>query len=47
MTQVIIMVTPINTFFRVSTQNWQEWLFAIALGAGAIPVAIIVKLLSR
>ncbi|BDA43546.1 probable calcium-transporting ATPase 11, plasma membrane-t [Coccomyxa sp. Obi] len=45
--QVIIMVTPINTFFRVSTQNWQEWLFAIALGAGSIPVAIIIKLLSR
>jgi hypothetical protein len=45
--QVIIMVTPINKFFRVSTQNWQEWLFAIALGAGSLLVAILTKLLSR
>ncbi|EIE19492.1 calcium-translocating P-type ATPase [Coccomyxa subellipsoidea C-169] len=45
--QVIIMVTPINRFFRVSTQNWQEWLFAIALGAGALPVALLTKLLTR
>lgn len=45
--QVVIMVTPVGTFFKVDTQNWQEWLFAIALGAGSLLVALAVKLISR
>ena len=41
------MVTPVGSFFKVDTQNWQEWLFAIALGAGSLLVALAVKLISR
>lgn len=45
--QVIIMLTPVNTFFSVSWQSWPEWLVAISLGAGSLLVAFITKLLSR
>ena len=44
--QVVIMVTPVGTFFKVTTQNWEEWLFAIALGAGSLAVSLAVKLMS-
>lgn len=47
-TQVIIMCVPqIGQFFRVRPQNWQEWLFALAVGFGSIIVAILTKLLSK
>ena len=41
------MVTGATAFFRVRGQNWQEWLFAIALGVGSWVVAFLVKLISR
>lgn len=46
--QVIIMCVPqIGQFFKVRPQSWQEWLFALAVGAGSIVVALAVKLLSK
>ncbi len=40
-------VPQIGQFFRVRPQNWQEWLFALAVGFGSIIVALLTKLLSR
>jgi Ca2+-transporting ATPase len=45
--QLIIMFTPARVIFKVKTQNWQEWLFALALGAGSLLVALITKLVTR
>ena len=45
--QVIIMVTPLSTFFKVEYQDWKEWLFAIALGAGSLLMAMAIKFVSR
>jgi len=45
--QVIIMLTPVNTFFTVYYQSWQEWLFAIGVAAGCMLVSLLVKLISR
>lgn len=45
--QVIIMLTPVNTFFTVYYQTWQEWLFAIGAAAGCMLVSLLVKLISR
>ena len=33
--------------FRVEPQNWKEWLAAIAIGAGAMPVAILTKIVNK
>ena len=40
-------VPQIGQFFKVRPQNWQEWLFALAVGFGSILIAILTKLLSR
>eukprot|EP00891_Asterochloris_glomerata_P007553 jgi/Astpho2/7553/e_gw1.00115.5.1_t len=45
--QVVIMVTPLSTFFKVVCQDWREWLFAIALGAGSLLMAMAIKFVSR
>jgi len=45
--QVIIMLTPVNTFFTVYYQSWHEWLFAIGVAAGCMLVSLLVKLISR
>lgn len=46
--QVVIMCVPqIGQFFKVRPQNWQEWLFALAVGFGSILVAILTKVFSR
>ena len=45
--QIVIMVTPLSTFFKVEHQDWKEWLFAIALGAGSLLMAVAVKFVSR
>ena len=41
------MVTPLSTFFKVEYQDWKEWLFAIALGAGSLLMAMAIKFVSR
>jgi len=33
--------------FKVQPQNWAEWLVALAIGAGSLPVAFITKFISR
>lgn len=45
--QVIIMLTPVSSFFTVYYQNWQEWLFAIGVSAGCMLLSLLVKLISR
>lgn len=43
----IIFMEVLGGVFKVSGQTWQEWLAAIAIGAGAMPVAAIVKFFAR
>lgn len=45
--QIVIIMTPVRLFFRVRTQSWQEWLFAVGVGAGSMPLAFLTKLISR
>lgn len=45
--QVIIMQTPVGTFFKVHPISGVEWAISIAIGISAIPVSILVRLLSR
>ena len=45
--QIIIMLTPLGNFFKVVPQSWQEWLFAVAIGAGCMVWALLVKLMTR
>ncbi len=45
--QLVIMLTPIRSFFKVTTQDWGEWLFAILTGLGSLVVSVIVKLATR
>ena len=45
--QLVIMLTPVRTFFKVVGQSWEEWLFAVAIGAGCMVWALVVKLLTR
>lgn len=45
--QLIIMMTPVRIFFRVQSQSWAEWLFAIGVGAGALPLSLLARLASR
>ena len=33
--------------FRVQPQNWTEWVVAIAIGAGSLPLALVTKFVSR
>ena len=41
------MFTPVRTFFKVERQNGPEWAFAVAVGAGSLVMALVVKLLTR
>ena len=45
--QLIIMLTPVSSFFSVTHQNWGEWLFALAVGFGSLFVALATKALVR
>ena len=45
--QIVIMVTPLSTFFKVEYQDWKEWLFALSLGAGSLLMAMAIKIVSR
>ena len=45
--QLIIMLTPIATFFRVTHQTGLEWLFAVGVGAVSLPLALVTKLITR
>lgn len=45
--QLIIMLTPIRSFFRITSQTWEEWLFAIAIAVVALPLCLVTKLISR
>lgn len=45
--QLIIMLTAVGNFFTVERQNWAEWLFAIAIGAGSLLVALATKAVAR
>ena len=45
--QLIIMLTPLATFFRVTHQSGLEWLFAIGVGAVSLPLALLTKLITR
>lgn len=45
--QVIIMQTPVGRFFKVHPINGVEWAISVAIGISAIPVSILVRLVSR
>jgi hypothetical protein len=45
--QIIIMQTPVGTIFKVTEQTWQEWLFAVAVGAGSMIGCVLGKILAR
>jgi hypothetical protein len=45
--QLVIMLTPVRYFFKVVSQSWEEWLFAVAIGAGCMLWAVAVKLATR
>ena len=45
--QIVIMMTPVRIFFKVRYQSWEEWLFALAAGAGSLPIALLTKLISK
>jgi hypothetical protein len=45
--QVIIMQTPVGTFFKVHPINGIEWAISVAIGISAIPVSILTRLLTR
>ena len=44
--QVIIMESPLNSFFKVQGQTWEEWLLAIGIGFLGWPLALVTKLLT-
>jgi Cation transporting ATPase, C-terminus len=43
----IIIVEFLGGFFKVHRQSWQEWLVALAIGFGSIPLSWFIKALSR
>jgi len=45
--QIIITQTPLSVVFKVSPQNWQEWVFAIAVGAGSMVMCVVGKVAAR
>lgn len=45
--QVIIMQTPVGTFFKVHPINGVEWAISVAIGISAIPVSMLTRLLTR
>lgn len=45
--QVVIMQTPMGMFFKVIPLNGTEWGVSIAIGAGAVLVSMVTRLLSK
>lgn len=43
----IIFMEALGGIFKVQGQTWKEWLFAVAVGAGSMPVAVIIKFFAR
>ena len=41
--QLVIMLTPVASFFSVTKQAGSEWLFALVIGAGSLLVSIATK----
>ena len=45
--QIIIVSTPLATVFVTVRQNFWEWMFALAVGAGGLGVSAVTKLVSQ
>lgn len=45
--QILIMLTPLGNFFKVDSLEWYEWVLTISIGAGTIPVSLLIRCLSR
>ena len=43
----IIFMELLGGIFKVNSQNWKEWLAAIAIGSGAMVVAFLTKFVTR
>jgi hypothetical protein len=43
----IIFMELLGGIFKVTSQNWKEWLAAIAIGAGSMVVAFLTKAVTR
>ena len=41
------MFTVVRNFFKVDTIPWQGWLYSVLIGAGAVPVAALIKCVAR
>ena len=45
--QIIIVSTPLATVFVTVRQNFWEWMFALAVGAGGLVVSAVTKLVTQ
>jgi len=45
--QIIIVSTPLATVFITVRQNFWEWVFALAVGAGGLGVSAMTKLVTQ
>lgn len=45
--QIIIVSTPLATVFVTVRQNFWEWVFALAVGAGGLGVSAVTKLVTQ
>lgn len=45
--QIIIVSTPLATVFVTVRQNFWEWMFALAIGAGGLGVSAVTKLVTQ
>lgn len=45
--QIIIMLTPVASFFSVTKQAGSEWLFALVIGFGSLLVSVATKAVVR
>lgn len=45
--QIIIVSTPLATVFVTVRQNFWEWMFALAVGAGGLGVSVVTKLVTQ
>jgi Ca2+-transporting ATPase len=45
--QVLIMFTPMRTFFKVDALNGWEWLFSLIVGIGVIPFSTLIRFVLR
>ena len=45
--QLIIMLTPVASFFSVTKQAGGEWLFALVVGSGSLLVSVATKAIVR